>query len=74
MAVASLLLALTGFSHADHYKLKDIFELRPDPNAPTGRELQLTWTGERSIVSRQLGASIRDEVTDLTEAIFAVSD
>lgn len=59
---------------ADHYKLKDIFELRPDPNDPTGRELQLTWTGERSIVSRQLGASIRDEVTDLTEAIFAVSD
>lgn len=50
-------------------RLRDMFTMRPTPDDP--REMQLTWTGERSAMAGRLRPDEREKVTDLTEAIFA---
>ncbi len=55
---------------ADHYKLRTIFELKPDPADETGRKMQLVWSGERSTMARHLGGDARDLVTERTAGIF----
>jgi len=55
---------------ADHYQLRDLFELRPDPDDQTGRAMRLMWTGQRSTVAGHLQADARDLLTDKTRDIF----
>ena len=52
------------------YRLRDIFTLKLDESDPTGKTLQLHWTGERSGFSGQLRPDVRDGVTRLTRDIF----
>ncbi|NBC11641.1 MAG: CpaF family protein [Planctomycetes bacterium] len=55
---------------ADHYQLRDLFELRPDPADETGRTMRLMWTGQRSTVASHLQADAKDLLTDKTRDIF----
>ena len=53
------------------YRLRDIFTMKPDPDDK--KNMQLTWTGQRSIYADQLRPAERDMVTDRTRGIFDLS-
>jgi len=55
---------------SDHYRLRDIFHLQEDPNDPTGHEMQLVWTGERSTMAGRLSGDVKDLITDQTREMF----
>jgi len=52
------------------YQLKDIFNLKKAGHADDGKNVQLTWTGERSYLAGSLRPAEQAKVTELTEAIF----
>jgi len=57
---------------AGRYSLKDLFTLKPLKNDGTGKEVQLTWTGERSALSAGLGGGFTDLLTDPIKPILGM--
>lgn len=57
---------------AGQYQLRDIFTLRPPRDEEMSKELQLTWSGERSALAGQLRAEDQELVTERIQPIFAV--
>jgi len=53
------------------YKLRDIFTVQTDPNDK--KNVQLTWTGQRSTFAVNLRPHEREMVTDRTKAIFELT-
>jgi hypothetical protein len=53
------------------YKLRDIFTVKPDPNDK--KNVQLTWTGQRSTFAENLRPHERNLVTDRTKHIFELT-
>ena len=57
---------------AGQYQFRDIFTLRPPRDEEMSKELQLTWSGERSALAGQLRAEDQELVTERIQPIFAV--
>jgi pilus assembly protein CpaF len=57
---------------AGHYRLKDIFTLKPLDDDPTGKRVQLAWSGERSAISAGLGEGLSDLATDAIKPILGM--
>ncbi len=57
---------------AGQYQLRDIFTLRPPRDEEMSKELQLTWSGERSALAGKLRAEDQELVTERIQPIFAV--
>jgi pilus assembly protein CpaF len=51
------------------YQLRDIFTMQIDPNDK--KNVQLTWTGQRSNFADQLRPAERAIITDRTRKVFA---
>ena len=59
-------------SDAGHYQVKDIFKIKPAEDDPTGKQVQLTWTGERSSIKEVMNESLRPMVTDSIKPILGM--
>jgi len=57
---------------AGHYRLKDLFKLQPVENDETGKQVQLTWTGERSAISEGLAGDFSGLITDRIKPILGM--
>jgi len=57
---------------AGHYRLKDIFTLKPLDDDPSGNLVQLAWSGERSAISAGLGDGLTDLLTDPIKPILGM--
>ena len=53
------------------YRLRDIFTVQPDPNDK--KNVQLTWTGQRSTFAENLRPHERSLVTERTQHIFELT-
>lgn len=54
------------------YRMRDLFTLQPRPGDKEGKDLQLTWTGERSAMTGHLRPEERALLNDLTKPILEV--
>jgi len=54
------------------YTLRDLFVLRPGDKANPDKQVQLTWTGERSALGAHLSGQHQDLVTDPIKSILGM--
>lgn len=56
-----------------HYRIRDIFTLKPTETPEGAKEVQLVWTGERSAMAGHLKPEEENLLTDRIQPIFAVA-
>lgn len=56
-----------------HYRLRDMFTLRPTAGHEQDKQMQLTWTGTRSSMAGHFAAEATAHISDLTRSIFPLA-
>ncbi len=60
-------------TEAGHYNLRDLFTLRrADGDDQADKQMQLTWTGERSAMAGRLSGEYQDQITDTIKPILGM--
>ena len=64
---------IDGVDDDGHYQMRDLFALEPVSTGGRDKQMQLTWTGERSAMAAQLTGTERRQITEAVAPIFTVA-
>ena len=63
---------VVGLNDAGYYQLRDLFVLKPIDDGPEGKQMQLTWTGERSALAGRVESSHTALITEAIKPILGM--